>query len=81
MNEANRDLLLLDTGRLSPEEFQREVNSLNAILFHIENWDAFAVANELLDLNRRRTIRKAYLIRKILTEKKIKPFVFTCCRN
>ena len=81
MNEANRDLLLLDTERLSPEEFQREVKLLNAMLFHIENWQSFSVANELIDINRRRIIRKAFVIQQVLSEKKIKPFVFVSSKN
>ena len=82
MNDANRDLLVLsNTTRLSPEELEREVVFLNALLFHIENWETFSIANELIDINRRKIIRKTFLIQKILTEKKVKPFVFTCNKN
>lgn len=82
MNDANRDLLVLsDTTRLSPEELEREVNFLNTLLSHIENWETFSIANELIDINRHKIIRKTFLIQKILSEKKLKAFVFTCNKN
>jgi hypothetical protein len=82
MNDANRDLLVLsDTKRLSPQELEREVAFLNTLLFHIENWETFSIANELVDINRHRIIRKTLLIQKILTKEKVKPFVFTCNKN
>jgi len=82
MNDTNRDLLVLsDTTRFSAEELEREVIFLNTLLFHIENWETFSIANELIDINRKKIIRKTFLIQKILTEKVVKPFVFTCNKN
>jgi hypothetical protein len=82
MNDANRDLLVLsNSNHLSPSELERQLELLNTLLFHTENWESFSIANEIIDINRRRIIRKTYLIQKILTEKKIKPFVFTCNKN
>jgi hypothetical protein len=82
MNDANRDLLVLSKdGQLSPEKLKREMELLNTLLFHTENWEVFSVANEIIDINRHRIIRKAYLIQKILSERKLKPFVFTCNKN
>lgn len=79
---ANRDLLLMaDARRLSPAALEREVRRLDILLFHVENWEAFAAANEIIDINRRKIVRKTYLIQKILSEKTIKPFVFTCNKN
>jgi hypothetical protein len=82
MNDVNRDLLVLsDTTRLSPEQMAREVAFLNTLLFHIENWETFSIANELIDINHRKIIRDSFLIQRILTEKEVKPFVFTCNKN
>lgn len=82
MSDVNRDLLMLtDATRMDADAFERELSFLNTILFHVENWQAFATANELIDINRRKIIRKTYLIQKILSEKKVKAFVFTCNKN
>ena len=82
MPETNRDLLVLTkTVHLQPDELERQLQVLNTILFGTENWETFSTANEILDINRRKIIRKTYLIQQILTEKKQKPFVFICNKN
>jgi hypothetical protein len=82
MHDVNRDLLVLsDTTRLSAEEIEREVSFLNGLLFHIENWETFSVANEVMDINRRKIINDTVGIRKVLGEKKVRAFVFTCNKN
>lgn len=82
MNDVNRDLLVLsDTTRLSPEQLAREVAFLNTLLFHIENWETFSIANEVIDVNRRKIICDSFLIQRILTGKKVKAFVFTSNKN
>jgi hypothetical protein len=82
MNDVNRDLLVLsDTTRCSPEQLAREMAFLNTLLFHIENWETFSIANEVIDINRRKIVRDSVLIQRILTEKGVKPFVFTCNKN
>ncbi len=82
MKDANRDLLVLSkTAHLSAEELEHHVELLNTILFHTENWKTFCIANEILDINRLKVIKKAFLIEKILREKKQKPFVFTSNKN
>lgn len=82
MNGANRDLLVLSQiANQSPAQLKKELEILNTLLFETENWQAFSVANEILDINRHKIIRKPHLIQQILTEKKQKPFVFTCNKN
>ena len=82
MNDANRDLLVLSkTVHLQPDELERQLALLNTLLFDTENWESFCTANEILDVNRRKVIRKTFLIQKILSEKKQKPFVFVCNKN
>ncbi|MES2003873.1 MAG: hypothetical protein V4450_05085 [Bacteroidota bacterium] len=78
----NRDLLVLSqSAQQSPAELERELAQLNTILFDTENWAVFSIANEILDINRHKIIRKAHQMQQILTEKKQKPFVFTCNKN
>ena len=82
MNDANRDLLVLTkTVHLQPDELERQIQLLNTILFDTENWESFSIANEILDINHRKIIRKTFLIQKILTEKTQKPFVFVSNKN
>lgn len=82
MNGANRDLLVLSQiANQSPALLKKELEILDTLLFETENWQAFSVANEILDVNRHKIIRKPHLIQQILTEKKQKPFVFTCNKN
>ncbi|MEO8171938.1 MAG: hypothetical protein ABI581_02600 [Sediminibacterium sp.] len=77
MNDVNRDLLVLSD---SPEQRERELAFLNTVLFHIENWENFSIANEVIDINRRKIIRESLLIQRILT-RDMKSFVFTCNKN
>jgi hypothetical protein len=82
MPGVNRDLLMLaDARHLSAAALEREISFLNTVLFHVENWESFSTANELIDINRRKIIRKTHLIQKILSEKKVKAFVFTSNKN
>jgi len=77
MNVPNRDLLVLTKRTaMKPGELEHEVELLVDLLFHVENITAFCIANELIDLNRYKIIRKPHLIQQILREKKIRPFIF-----
>lgn len=82
MNLPNRDLLVLTKrSAMNPGELEHEVELLVDLLFHVENMDAFCIANELIDLNRYKIIRKPHLIQQVLRDKKMKPFVFISNMN
>lgn len=82
MHERNRDVLVLSqAAQHNPRLLERELVCLDAILFDTENWTAFGTANEIIDVNRHKIIRKPYLIQQVLSEKRIKPFVFTSNKN
>ncbi|MEN9685537.1 MAG: hypothetical protein RLZZ28_1323 [Bacteroidota bacterium] len=82
MQEANRDLLLMSKiERLSNEEQEWQIAFLNQLLYHTENWPCFCVANELIDINHHRIIRKPYLIQQRLSEKNQRAFVFVFNKN
>jgi hypothetical protein len=82
MSHQNRDLLVLTKrDSMKPEELEHEVELLVDILFHVENLDAFCVANEIIDLNKYKIIQKPLFIKQFLREKNPKPFVFINNRN
>lgn len=81
-NPQNRDLLVLTKKEtMNPKELEQEVELLVDLLYHVEQMDAFCVANELIDLNRYKIIQKPHLIKQAVREKKLKPFVFISNNN
>gem|GEM_PF-196867 len=77
-----RDLLVLQTKHLfSQEEIDRQIELLNMVLVPVENWLSFCVANEIIDINRRKIISKEHLVQKILKDNPNQPFVFICNKN
>lgn len=81
-NPQNRDLLVLTKKEtMNPIELEQEVELLVDLLYHVEQMDAFCIANEIIDINRYKVIRKAHLIRQAVREKKLKPFVFISNNN
>lgn len=77
MTSQNRDLLVL-TKRVTMNalELEHEVELLVDLLFHVESLDSFCVANEVIDVNRYKIIRKPYLIKQIVRGSKLNAFVF-----
>jgi hypothetical protein len=82
MHDFNRDLLVLSkAAHLNQSELEKEMELLNAVLYHVENWRSFCTANEIIDINRRKIIRQSHLIERILRERTQKIFVFTNNKN
>ncbi|NCI45083.1 hypothetical protein [Sediminibacterium soli] len=82
MNGFSRDLLLVSaTAHTSAAEFDRQLDRLNAVLYHVENWTAFCTANEIIHLRRHKIIRKPHHIQAILRERAGKAFVFVYNKN
>jgi len=82
MSPQNRDLLVLTKKQsMNPGELEHEVELLVDLLYHVESIDAFCIANELIDLNRYKIIRKSTLIKQALREKRLRPFVFISNNN
>lgn len=77
MTSQNRDLLVL-TKRVTMNalELEHEVELLVDLLFHVESLDSFCVANEVIDVNRYKIIRKPHLIKQIVRGSKLNAFVF-----
>lgn len=81
MSPQNRDLLVLSKREtMNPRELEHEVELLVDLLYHVENMDAFCVANEIIDLNRYKIIHKPYMIKQAVRGK-LKPFVFISNNN
>ncbi|HRI22720.1 MAG TPA: hypothetical protein PLA68_17290 [Panacibacter sp.] len=82
MNPQNRDLLVLTKKEtMNPLELEHEVELIIDLLYHVENVEAFCIANEIIDLNRYKISNKANLIQRVIKEKELKPFVFISNKN
>ena len=82
MNTPNRDLLVL-TGKtiMSQQQLDQEVQMLNNLLYQVENFNAFCIANEVIDINKYKIISKPHIMMQIIREKSLKPFVFINNKN
>jgi len=82
MLDPNRDLLVLSKSiQLSQEELNKQLVQLNRIIYDTETWNIYCQVNEVIDINKHSIIRKPHLIRKEMSEKWQKPFVFLCNKN
>lgn len=82
MNPRYRDLLVLTKKELmNQQELEHEIELLNDLFFLVESSDALCIANEVLDINRNKVIRKLQHVKRILKESKLKPFVFISNKN
>jgi hypothetical protein len=82
MNYGGRDLLVL-SGKISltPQQLEQEVKSLHEMLYRIENTGCFCTANEIINLNNYKIIRKRHLIERSVREMETRPFIFVCNKN
>ena len=82
MNTPNRDLLVLTgTTKMNRQLLEQQVELLNDLLYHVENLNAFCIANEVIDVNKYKIIQKPHIILQIIREKSLKPFVFISNKN
>lgn len=82
MKSPNRDLLVLLKDELMDQQsIEMEVERLNEILFQAERMDNFCQANEIIDLNKYKIIRKPHLIQQIMRQVDLKPFQFISNKN
>jgi hypothetical protein len=82
MNYGGRDLLVL-SGKISltPQQLEQEVKSLHELLYSVENLGCFCTANEIVNLNTYKVLRKRHLIEKSVREMETKAFIFVCNKN
>lgn len=82
MNPRNRDLLVLTKREnMNDSELEHEIEVLNDLFYLVECSNAVCVANEIIDVNRYRIIRKGPAVRQALRERRHKPFVFISNNN
>ena len=82
MNPRNRDLLVLTKkASMNQAELEHEIELLNGLFYLVESSNAVSLANEVIDINRYRIIRKARMVRRVLEQPILKPFVFVSNKN
>ena len=82
MKSANRDLLVLSKNISKDErEMQLEVEKLNQILFHVEAIENLCLANEIIDINNYKIVRKPEKKEKLISNNRLKPFQFIHTKN
>ena len=82
MKSSNRDLLVLSKNISKDErEMQLEVEKLNQILFHVEAIENLCLANEIIDINNYKILRKPNKIEKVISNNRLKPFQFIHTKN
>lgn len=82
MKTGNRDLLVLSKSEeLSENEFEQEVECLNVLLYHVENFENFCMVNEVLDVNRHKIITNHRRIKKLIFQQNARPFIFISNKN
>lgn len=82
MKSSNRDLLVLSKNILTDaREMQLEVEKLNQILFHVEAIENLCLANEIIDINIYKILRKPEKIEKVISNNRLRPFQFIHTKN
>ena len=82
MKMPNRDLLVLvKDNHLSEKAMETELEQLNQLLLHFETFENFCTAHEVFDMNKFKRVRDAKLMRKLVNQKELEPFVFICNMN
>lgn len=82
MRTPYHDLLVL-TGKktLNKDELETQVRFLNDLLYRVEQLNVFCAANEILDVNKCKIIRKQHLIQQVISCETLPSFVFINNKN
>jgi hypothetical protein len=82
MKTGNRDLLvLIKNDSVSEAAMEHEITLLKNLLYSVESIHSFCIANEVIDVNKYKIIKKPHLIQQAIRDKSHKPFVFICNKN
>jgi len=82
MHHGGRDLLVLSNKvSLTPQQLEKELQSLHELLYSIETSNSFCEANEVINLNNYKIITKPHLIEKAVRAAEMKPFIFIFNKN
>jgi len=82
MKTPNRDLLVLvKDNHLDKEAIEFELEQLNQLLFVFETIDNLCLAHEVFDMNKYKIVCNCRVVKQILNQKELKPFVFISNKN
>jgi len=82
MKPSNRDLLVLTKDvSIDRVQMERQVEQLHKILIAAESMQNFCTVNEIIDFNRYKIIDNPASIARMISQNKIKPFVFISNKN
>lgn len=82
MNHGGRDLLVLSSKiSLTPQQLEKELRSLHDLLQKVESSHHFYTANEIINLNNYKVIRKPRVVEQLMQQVDIRPFIFLRNKN
>ena len=82
MRAPNRDLLVLVKDEfLSSTSMEVELERIHQLLIGFETPDNLCLAHEVFDMNSYKRVKSNSKIRKIMSEKELKAFVFVINKN
>lgn len=82
MHYRGRDLMVLSNKvALTPQQLEKELEMLNALLYNVENLSTFCSVTEIINLNNYKILRKPLHIEKALRDMQVKPFIFVSNMN
>lgn len=82
MKTPNRDLLVLVKDEfLSEEAIENELERLNKLLLAFETMENYCLVHEVIDMNKYKVLCQARVIRQVIRQKELKPFVFIFNKN
>ena len=82
MKTPNRDLLVLvKNDHMNEKAIEMELEKLNQLLFNFETIHNLCVAHEIFDLNSYKIHNQMKLLKKVISQKHLKPFEFLFNKN
>ena len=82
MKSTKRDLLVLSKkSSVDQKEMEQEVEKLHELLYHVESVENFCNANEIIEINKYKIVRNPVKIKRIISQRQIKPFQFIHNKN
>lgn len=83
MKSLNRNLLVVSKNIVFANEavIEYELKCLDIILQKAETILSFCIANEVIDINKRKVITKSLFVQEAINQRGKKPFVFISCKN
>jgi hypothetical protein len=82
MKTPERDLLVLLRDEYMGDRFmEKELESLNEMLFQFETIEKFCMVHEIFDLNKYKIITRPNLMRQVIRQRELKPFQFVYNKN